>query len=103
MDNNELFIALKEMFDKKIEESKQHTGVIVENLKSDIKAIAEGHLDLNRKMDNMQQGMDNMQRGMGNIQNDLNMMKQDMGLVKNYIIGVDEKLNEHEMILKRVK
>jgi len=26
-----------------------------------------------------------------------------MEVVKNYVIGVDEKLNEHEIIFKRVK
>lgn len=27
----------------------------------------------------------------------------EMSIVKNYVIGVDAKLNEHELILKRVK
>lgn len=33
----------------------------------------------------------------------MNSMKKDMPIVKDYVIGVDAKLNEQEVILERVK
>ena len=89
MNNDELLIAIKDMFETKVteiknevEQAKRHTGMLVEDLRKDVKAIAEGHSVLNEKMDRLE---------------------KDMTIVKEYIIGVDTKLNEHEVILKRVK
>ncbi len=93
MNNDELLIAIKDMFEKKVEEVKQHTGVLVEKLEGDIKAIAEGHSILDRKIDNLQSNMDTK----------INNLQKDMDTVKNYVIAVDTKLNEHDVILKRVE
>ncbi len=100
MDNDQLLIAIKDIFEKKVEEVKRevadvknHMGVIAEDLKSDVKAVAEGYSIIDRKIDNLQEDMD---RKYDNLQ-------KDMDTVKNYIIAVDTKLNEHEIILKRVK
>ena len=93
MNNDELLIAIKDMFEKKIDEVKSelrsevnkvkyHTEILSEKLQSDIKTIAEGHSDLNKKIDKLQ---------------------NDMTTVKDYIVAVDTKLNEHEVILKRAK
>ena len=89
MDNDELLIAIKDMFENKVDEVKNevdevknHMGVLVEKLHDDIKTIAEGHSIIDKKIDNLQ---------------------NDMDIVKNYIISVDTRLNEHEVILKRVK
>lgn len=124
MDNNELLSALQVMFDKKVEEVKQHTGAIVENLKGDIKAIAEGHGILDRKIDGLDNKVDGLDRRIDGLDNkvegldrridgldkkvdglqvEISDLKKDMAIVKEYIIGVDIKLNEHETILKRVK
>lgn len=57
MNNDELLIAIKDMFDKKVDEMKQHVDdvkqhvdgvkrhneLLVEKLQGDIKTIAEGH------------------------------------------------------------
>ena len=67
MDNDELLIAIKDMFDKKVDEMKQHvddvkqnvdgvkqhTEILMEKLQGDIKAIAEGHSILDRKIDGL--------------------------------------------------
>lgn len=96
MNNDEMLIEIQGMFDKKVDEVKKevkdvknHMGVIAESLRSDIKAVAEGHGIIDKKIDNLSQ--------------EINYLKKDMSLVKDYVVGVDRKLNEHEIILKRVK
>ncbi|MGE5328490.1 MAG: hypothetical protein ACM3KR_03155 [Deltaproteobacteria bacterium] len=61
MDNDEMIRDMFEKnvdktekkFDEKVEEVKNHMGVLVEDMKSDIKAVAEGHDILNRKFANV--------------------------------------------------
>lgn len=85
MDNDVLLLKIKELFDTKIDEVK----VLVENLESKIQIVAEGHDTLNTKIDEVKQ--------------DTNDLKVSMNTIKDYVIGVDAKLNEHEIMLKRVK
>jgi len=110
MDNDELLIAIKDMFENKVEEVKQHTGVLVEKLESDVKAIAEGHSILNNKIDEMKEEILGMKTEISGMKTEISGMKTEISglkaettIVKNYVIGVDTKLNEHEIILKRVK
>lgn len=96
MANDEMLVVIKQMFEqsmgnmenkfgKKVDEVK----VIVENLENKIQIVAEGHDILNRNIDEVKQ--------------DVKSLKSDMNIVKDYVIGVDVKLSEHEIILKRVK
>ena len=135
MNNDELLIAMADMFDKKVEEVKLHTGVLVEDLRKDVKAIAEGHSILDRKIDNLhkemtetkqelkaeikglaikvgglEQKVDGLEQKVGGLEQKVDGLEQkvdglekNMTVVKDYVIGVDSKLNEHEIILKRVK
>ena len=103
MDNDELLIAIKDMFENKVEEVKQHTGVLVEKLESDVKAIAEGHSILNNKIDEMKEEILGMKTEISGMKTEISGLKAETTIVKNYVIGVDTKLNEHEIILKRVK
>lgn len=89
MDNDELLIAIRDMFEKKTDDLKTYVdekikgqSIIIESLKSDIKAVADGHDTLNRKIDDI---------------------AKEIKVIENYVIGVDAKLNEHDVILKRVK
>ncbi len=115
MDNNELLIAMQDIFDKKVEEVKLHTedmfdrkveevkrytGVLVEDLRGEIKAVAEGYSILDRKIDTLQKDLTETKQ---ELKQEIHGLKKDMAIVKDYVIGVDEKLNEHEIILKRVK
>jgi len=111
MNNDELLIAMKEMFDEKIQEVKTHTGVLVEHLGSEVKAVAEGHEILLRKIEdtkdelinNIERRINNIEIRINNIEIRIDNVDKNMSIVKDYVIGVDLKLNEHEIILKRVK
>ena len=124
VDNDELLIAIKDMFDKKVEEVKnevqdvkRHTGVLVEDLRKDVKAIAEGHSILNEKMDRLETKGDGLETKLDRLETKVDGLETkvdrleikvdgletNMSIVKDYAIGVDTKLNEHEVILKRVK
>lgn len=98
MNNDELLIALQDMFEKMVEEVKRHAGALVKDLRGDIKAVAEGHSILDRKIDNLQKGLTETKQ---ELKEEIRELKKDMAIVKDYVIGVDEKLNEHEIILKR--
>ncbi|HEY5586410.1 MAG TPA: hypothetical protein VIK78_18210 [Ruminiclostridium sp.] len=100
MNNDELLIAMKEMFDKKIEEVKTHTGIVVENLGNELKAVAEGHEILLRKIDDTKTELN---QSINNVERRIDNLDKNMAIVKDYVIGVDLKLNEHEVILKRAK
>lgn len=100
MDNEELLFALKDMFEKKSDELKSFVdekinsqSVLIESLRSDIKAVAEGHNNLHRKIEILDKTVEDV----------TNEIKSEIKIVGNYVIAVDSKLNEHEIILKRVK
>ena len=80
---------VKVLFDTKIDEVKRHTSILIENIEKKVEIVAEGHDILNRKLDGVDQ--------------DIKSLRADMTIVKDYVVGVDKKLNEHEIILKRVK
>jgi len=89
MDNDELLLKIKDMFDTKVDEVKRHIEVISEKLESKVQIVAEGHEISNKKFDALDKKVEDI--------------KNDIAVVKDYVIGVDAKLNEHEIILKRVK
>ena len=138
MNNDELFAAITDAFDRKVEEVKRHTGALVEDLRGDVKAIAEGHDILFNKMDNLEQRFDGLERRFDGLEQRFDGLEQrfdglegkvdglerkfdglegkvdgldkrvgrlekNMNIIKDYVIGVDAKLNEHEIILKRVR
>lgn len=118
MDNDEMLVLIKGMFEKsmdsmerkfneKIEEVKRHTGTIVEGLQSDMKAVAEGHSVVDRKIDGLKEDLvetkQDLKEEINDIKKDITGLKKDMAIVKDYVIGVDAKLNEHEIIFERVK
>lgn len=107
MDNDELLVMIKIHFDRQMNEIKQYIdekvngqGVLIESLHSDIKTVAEGHDSMNRKISALD---DKLIHRMDEIKQEVKGLKSDIAVVKEYIIGVDTKLNEHEIILKRVK
>ena len=88
MNNDELLIAMKEMFDKKIEEVKTHTGILVENLGNELKAVAEGHEILLRKIDDTKTELN---QSINNVEIRIDNLDKNMSIVKGYVIGVDLK------------
>ena len=100
MNNDEFLIVVKDMFEEsmdkmekkfseKVEEINRHTGMLFEDLSKDVKLLAEGHSILSDKVDRLETKVDRLDT--------------EMSIVKGYVIGVDAKLNEHELVLKRVK
>ncbi|MEA1963573.1 MAG: hypothetical protein U9O41_00335 [Candidatus Aerophobetes bacterium] len=70
-----------------VEEIKRHFDVIAESLRADIKAIAEGHIILNRKMDILRE---QNQKEHKEIRQDLNTLRE-------------QNQKEHKEILSEVK
>lgn len=129
MNNDELLVLIKDMFEKKTEEMKRelkeemsglrleirdvknHTGVMIEGLKGDIRAIAEGHSLLDKKLDDTRNELkaeikivkDDMKVIRNELKTEINEVKDDMKVIRDFVTGVDKKLNEHEVILNRAK
>jgi hypothetical protein len=111
VDNDELLVMIKDLFETKIEEVKRHMGVLTENLENKVQIVAEGHELINRKIDNNHEILNRkiddsheiLIRKIDDVKLDVKGIKSDMTVVKDYIIGVDAKLNEHDIILKRAK
>jgi outer membrane murein-binding lipoprotein Lpp len=93
MSNDELLVTIQEMFEKKIDEIKLHTAALVEDLRSDVRMLAEGHSILDNKIDTLREDLAVTKQEAHNL-------NSDMDLLKRFVIGVDEKLNEHERMLK---
>lgn len=111
MDNDELLLVIKDMFEKKTDELKDlfekktdefktyvdekinGQSILIESLRDDIKTVAEEHDFINCKISDLDKKADDR----------MNELKTDIKVIADYVIGVDAKLNEHEVILKRVK
>lgn len=122
---------IRKEFKSQISDVKNHMGVLVEKLEGDIKLLAEGYGVLNDKFDTlnnkvdtmenkvdrmqlkvdhmqlkvdcMQLKVDSMDKRLGAVEVQVKGLRNDMTVVKDFVIGVDAKLNEHEVIIKRVK
>ena len=103
MNNDELLIKMKEIFDKKVDEVKLHMGVIAENLESKIQIVAEGQDALNKKVEVLDKKVEILDKKVEVLEKRTENLGRDMSIVKQYVIGVDAKINEHEIILKQVK
>ncbi|MCR4436750.1 MAG: hypothetical protein QHH06_14085 [Clostridiales bacterium] len=121
MNNDELLVVIKDMFessmekmekrfDEKLEGIKIHTGTLVEKLEKDIKAVAEGQEALTRRADSIEnrlerieQKVDHLDMRVDILEKKTDSIEKNMKVVTDYVIGVDAKLNEHDIILKRVK
>lgn len=110
MNNEELLYTLQGMFEKNVEEVKRHTGVLVEDLRREVKLVAEGHSILDNKIDKLQAEITGVKRDitgikqdMSEVKRDIRGIKQDLNTVKDYVIAVDDKLNNHDKIIKRIK
>lgn len=107
MNNDELLVAIKDMFENKTDEIKYYVdekvngqSVLIESLRSDIKAVAEGHEILQSKIEDAKA---ELSQSINKIERRIDNVDKNLSIVKDYVICVDSKLNEHEIILKRVK
>lgn len=122
MDNDELLVVIKDMFEsttekleKRLDQKINNLGVAVEALRSDVKAVAEGHSLLDAKIDRVEKNLtgkfdrvdakvDQLDKKLtGKIDSVKDELKAEIKIVQTYVIGVDEKLNEHDVMLKRAK
>ncbi len=117
MNNDELLVKIKDIFDAKIDDSARHTAVLIENLESKVQIVAENYCSLYEKVDSLNEKFDSLNEKVDSLNGKVDSLTlrvdkhdarfdkldKDMETIKGYVIGVDAKLNEHERILKRVK
>lgn len=121
MNNDELLIVIKDMFEKKTDEIKgmfekktdeikqyvddkiKGQSILIEKLQSTIETIAEGHSNLNNKIDRVETKVDSIEKRFDSVEKDIRSLKAEVAVAKDYVIAVDAKLNEHEIVLRKVK
>jgi len=101
---------IKCMYDKKTDEVKHHVddkikgqSILIEKFQSTIETIAEGHSNLNSKIDRVENKVDSIEKRFDSVEKDIRGLKSEVAVAKDYVIAVDTKLNEHEIVLRKVK
>ena len=89
--------ALGKRTDEKIaafaDEIKRHFGVVVENLDDQIKLIAEGHIDTNRRLDGIDNRLDGIDNRLDGIDNRLDGVDNRLDGIDNRLDIVEEKID----------
>ena len=109
MNNDEFFIAVKDIFEtsmdkmeKKLDatfkEMKRHNDMLFEDLCKDVKLLAEGHSVLNDRMDRLENKFDGFETKFDRLDIKMDRLCADVSMVKEHIINIDRKLNECEVI-----
>lgn len=96
MDHDQLLNAIQVLFEKKMDETRRHMGALVEDLRKELRTVAEGHSVLAEGQDKLKEGQNTLKEGQ-------NKLRAEIAVIKDYVIAVDEMLNEHEVILKKAK
>jgi uncharacterized phage infection (PIP) family protein YhgE len=98
---------IQNLFEEKVEEVKRHSAIMYESIENKIQTVAEGHDILNRKIDGLDKKVDQLDKKIESSKEELskrmNKAENELSIIKEYIIGVDEKLNEHDRMLRLVK
>lgn len=91
---------MEKKFDEKLERSERRTGDLIEGLRDDIKAVAEGHSILNNKLDKIEgdvqelkTDVQDLKLNIKGLRTDMTSLKSDMAVAKEYVIKVDNKLS----------
>jgi chromosome segregation ATPase len=84
--------------DKKTEEmfKASSVAVLLENLNDNIKVIAEGQVDLGRKIDRLDDRMDNMEGKMDNMEARMGNMEGRMGNIEGRMDNMEGKVDNME-------
>ena len=108
--NNDLIVEIEKKFER-------HTNILMEQMKHDVKTVAEGHSILVKKLDKVEseigevkKDVRELKKDMVEVKNDVHELKQDMrevktelGSVKMIVVNVSHEMNDHEKRIKKVE
>ena len=108
--NNGVITEIKEEF-------KRHTNILMEQMKHEVKTVAEGHSILIKKLDKVEseigevkKDVHELKQDMVEVKNDVHELKQDMrevktelGSVKMVVVNISHEINDHEKRIKKVE
>ena len=96
-ETKEFFSKNLEQIDKKIvdfkDEIKRHFGVVVEDLEDKIELVAEGHLDINRRLDGIDGHLDGIDGRLDGIDGRLDGMDGRLDGIDGRLDRVDGKID----------
>src|SRR3989344_2770891 len=79
----------KKEINRKIETRDQYT-VVLEDIRSNIKGIAEGGVMVNEKVDRLDKKVDRMDTRLERVEGDLTVLKGEVSLIRHNQITMDE-------------
>ena len=101
--NNDIITEIDKRFER-------HTNVLMEQMKHEVKTVAEGHSILVKKLDKVESEIGEVKKGMVEVKNDLQELKKDMREVKSelnsvkiVVVNISHESNDHEKRIKKVE
>ena len=86
--------------DKRFE---RHTDVLMEQMKHEVKTVAEGHSILVKKLDKVESEIGEVKKDMVEVKNDLHEVKSELNSVKMIVINISHEIKDHEKRVKKVE
>ena len=108
--NNDIIAEIDKRFER-------HTNVLMEQMKHEVKTVAEGHSILVKKLDKVEseigevkKDVRELKKDMVEVKNDVQELKKDMrevktelGSVKMIVVNISHEINDHEKRIKKVE
>lgn len=115
--NNDIIAEIDKRFER-------HTNILMEQMKHEVKTVAEGHSILVKKLDKVESeigeikndvqevknDVQGLKKDMVEVKNDVQELKQDMrevkselGSVKMIVMNISHEINDHEKRVKKVE
>ena len=115
--NNDIIAEIDKRFER-------HTNVLMEQMKHEVKTVAEGHSILVKKLDKVESEIGEIKKDVHELKNDMAIvkpalernckdvqgLKQDMrevkselGSVKMIVMNISHEINDHEKRIKKVE
>ena len=108
--NNDLIVEIDKRFER-------HTNVLMEQMKHEVKTVAEGHSILIKKLDKVESELGEVKKDIHELKNDmaivkpvlemhttdLREIKSELKSVKMVVVNISHEMNDHEKRIKKVE
>jgi chromosome segregation ATPase len=94
--NNDLIVEIEKKFER-------HTNILMEQMKHEVKTVAEGHSILVKKLDKVESEIGEIKNDVQGLKQDMREVKSELGSVKMIVINISHEMNDHEKRIKKVE
>ena len=94
--NNDLIVEIDKRFER-------HTNILMEQMKHEVKTVAEGHSILVKKLDKVESEIGEIKNDVQGLKQDMREVKSELGSVKMIVMNISHEINDHEKRIKKVE